>query len=356
MAKTKKIKLVSREPSDFLRELALAPGPAGFEDSAAACWRRNLEEAGIQAVVDTYGNSIATINPGGATSVMLLAHIDTIGLMVKYIDDNALICVLEIGGIDPLALIGQHVVVLSEPSLHGVIGRRPIHLEEDDDEEKGFPKICDLRVDVGASDPEELECLVPVGTPIIFQPRLELLMGNRICATGLDDRIGAWCVAEAVKRLSKSDKVKVRIHAVASVQEEIGLHGAHMAAEQLRPHLAIGVDGTFAIDTSDLDKDHYGGIVLGKGPVVGIGGSSHPTVVRGLLHTAQDAKIEIQREATPNSEGGVEADAIFRSCGGVLTGTVMIPMRYMHTPVEVVQLDDAEAAIDLLVAWCERVV
>jgi endoglucanase len=349
----RKANLVPREPSDFLRELMLAPGPAGFEDSAAACWRHNLEKAGIQSVVDTYGNSIATVNQGGATCVMLVAHIDTVGMMVKYVDDNALICISEIGGLDPLALIGQHVLVMSEPQLHGVIGRRPVHMEEDDDK---APKLYELRVDVGAADLDELERLVPVGTPIVFQPRLDTLMDNRICGTGFDDRIGVWCVAEALKRLAKSDKLKVRVHAVASVQEETGLHGAHMAAEQLRPHLAISVDGTFSIDTSDLEKNRYGGVVLGKGAVVSIGGSSHPTVVRGLLHAAADAKIQIQREAAPNSDGGIEADAIFRTCGGVLTGSVSIPVRYMHTPVEVIQLDDAQAAVDLMVAWCEKVV
>jgi endoglucanase len=349
----KKTKLVPRTPSAFLHELVCAHGPAGFEDSAAACWRRNLEASGIQTVADTYGNSIATINPGATTSVMLLAHIDTVGLMAKRIDDDALICVSEIGGLDPLALIGQHVAVMSAPLLHGVIGRRPIHLEDDDDK---MPQLYELRVDVGATDRDELERLVPIGTPIVFEPRLDTLMGNRICGTGLDDRIGAWCVAEAVKRLAKSDKLKVRVHAVASVQEETGLHGAHMAAEQLRPHLAIGVDVTFSIDTPDLDKDRYGGMALGKGVVVAIGGSSHPTVVRGLLHAAADAKVPIQREAVPNSEGYIEADAIFRACGGVLTGSLGIPVRYMHTPVEVIQLDDAEAAIDLMVAWCEGVV
>jgi putative aminopeptidase FrvX len=341
------------EPSDFLRELILAPGPAGFEDSAAACWRRNLETAGLQPVIDTYGNSIATINPAGATSVMLLAHIDTIGLMVKHIDESALICVSEIGGLDPVALIGQHVLVMTDPPLHGVIGRRPTHLESDDDKS---PELHTLRVDVGASDPKELEDLVPIGTPIVFQPRLDSLLDNRICGTSLDDRIGAWCVAEAIKRLAKSDKLKVRIHAVASIQEETGLHGAHMAAEQLRPHLALGVDVTFAIDTPDLDKERYGGVVLGKGATIGIGGSSHPTVVRGLIHAAADAKIVIQREAVPNSDGCNEADAIFRTCGGVLTGLVMIPIRYMHTSVETIQLDDAESAVDLIVAWCESVV
>jgi endoglucanase len=284
---------------------------------------------------------------------MLVAHIDTVGMMVKYVDDNALICISEIGGLDPLALIGQHVLVMSEPQLHGVIGRRPVHMEEDDDK---APKLYELRVDVGAADLDELERLVPVGTPIVFQPRLDTLMDNRICGTGFDDRIGVWCVAEALKRLAKSDKLKVRVHAVASVQEETGLHGAHMAAEQLRPHLAISVDGTFSIDTSDLEKNRYGGVVLGKGAVVSIGGSSHPTVVRGLLHAAADAKIQIQREAAPNSDGGIEADAIFRTCGGVLTGSVSIPVRYMHTPVEVIQLDDAQAAVDLMVAWCEKVV
>lgn len=340
---------------DSLRELLLAPGPSGFEDSAAACWRRNLEAAGIQSVVDTYGNSIATINPAGATSVMLLAHIDTVGLMVKRVDDDALLCLSEIGGLDPLALIGQHVVVLPDfaPPLHGVIGRRPVHLEDDDDKP---PRIHDLRVDVGASDREELERLLPVGTPIVFEPRADALRDNRVCAPGLDDRIGAWCVAEAMKRLATSDKLKIRVHAVASVQEETGLHGAHMAAEQLRPHLAIGVDVTFAIDTPDLDKDRYGGMALGKGAVVAIGGSSHPTVVRGLLHAAADAKIPVQREAVPNSDGCVEIDAIFRTCGGVLSGGLGIPVRYMHTPVEVVQLDDAQAVVDLIVAWCERVV
>lgn len=353
MSKTSKSKKNIHVPSDFLRELLLAPGPAGFEDSAAACWRRHLEAAGLPCVADTYGNSIATVNPGGATSVMLLAHIDTVGLMVKRIDDSALVCVSEIGGLDPLALIGQHVLVMSDPPVHGVIGRRPMHLEDDDEKP---PKLYDLRVDVGASDRDELERLVPIGTPIVFEPRVDTLMDNRIAATGLDDRIGAWCVAEAAKRLAKSDKLKVRVHVVASVQEETGLHGAHMAAEQLRPHLAVGVDVTFSIDTSDLEKDRYGGMALGKGAVVAIGGSSHPTVVRGLLHAAADAKVPIQREAVPNSDGCIEADAIFRTCGGVLTGAIGIPVRYMHTPVEVVQLDDAEAVVDLLVAWCERVV
>ena len=353
MGKTRKTKgVVSRTPSEFLQELVLAAGPSGFEDAAAACWRRELERAGLGTVVDTYGNSVATINPGGSTGIMLLAHIDTIGLMVKHVDEDALLCVSEIGGLDPLAVIGQHVVVLSNPPVHGIVGRRPVHLEEDDEK---MPRLSDLRVDVGASDPEDLERLIPVGTPIVFQPRIELLSGNRICATGLDDRIGAWCVAEAAKRLAKSDKLRARVHVVASVQEETGLHGAHMAAEQLRPQLAIGVDGTFAIDTFDLDKSKHGGVVLGKGPVIGIGGSSHPTVVRELVNTASEAKIALQREATPNSTGCVEADAIFRSCGGVLTGTIMVPMRYMHTPVEVVQLDDAEETVDLMVAWCERV-
>jgi len=352
MAK-KKIELVPRAPSDFLRELALAPGPSGFEDSAAACWRRELEAAGIQPVVDTYGNSIATINPAAATSIMLLAHIDTVGLMAKRIDESALICLSEIGGLDPLAMVGQHVTVLSDPPIHGVIGRRPVHLEDDDDK---APRLHELRVDVGASDPEALERIVPIGTPIVCQPRLETLMDNRVCGTGLDDRIGAWCVAEAMKRLAKSDRLRVRVHAVASVQEETGLHGAHMAAEQLRPNLAIGVDVTFSIDTPDLDKDRYGGMALGKGPVVAIGGASHPTVVRGLIHAAADAKIQIQREAVPNSDGCIEIDAIFRTCGGVLAGSLGIPVRYMHTPVEVIQLDDAEAAVDLMVAWCEGVV
>lgn len=352
MAK-RKTKLAPRTPSGFLRELVLAPGPAGFEDSAAACWRRELEVAGIQSVVDTYGNSIATVNPAAATGIMLLAHIDTVGLMAKRIDESALICLSEIGGLDPLAMVGQHVIVLSDPPLHGVIGRRPVHLEDDDDK---APRLHDLRADVGASDPEALERVVPVGTPIVCQPRLDTLMDNRVCGTGLDDRIGAWCVAEALKRLAKSDRLKVRVHAVASVQEETGLHGAHMAAEQLRPNLAIGVDVTFSIDTPDLEKDRHGGVVLGKGPVVAVGGASHPTVVRGLLHAAADAGVRIQREAVPNPDGCAEMDAVFRACGGVLAGSVGIPVRYMHTPVEVVQLDDAEAAVDLVVTWCEGVV
>jgi len=352
-AKTKNT-LTPHEVSPFLRDLMLAMGPSGFEDSAAACWRRHLEEQGIPTQADTYGNSIATINPNGSPSVMLLAHVDTVGLMVKHIDDSALICVAEIGGLDPLALIGQHVLVMTNPSLHGVIGRRPTHLEdEDEDDHDKIPKLYELRVDVGAMSKEELEKIVPIGTPIVFQPRLDCLANNRICAPGLDDRIGTWCVAEAIKRLAKSDKLKAKIYAVASVQEEIGLHGAHMASEQLRPHLALGVDVTFAIDTPDLEKDRYGGIVLGKGAAIGIGGSSHPTIVRGLQHAATDARITIQTEASPSSNGGYEADAIFRTCGGILSGLVMVPLRYMHTPVEVIQLDDALAAIDLMVAWCE---
>jgi len=352
MVKKKKTKVVPHDAPEFLKALVMAPGPSGFEDSAAACWRKYLEQYGLQVSTDTYGNSMTTINPGGQTSVMLVAHIDTIGLMVRHVDEDGLICVAEIGGLDPLALIGQHVMVMSDPPIDGVIGRRPVHLEEDDDEP---PLIHDLRVDVGACDLSDIAELVTVGTPIIFSPQFKSFMGNRVCAPGMDDRIGAWCLAEAALRLLKSDKLKARVHMVASVQEETGLHGAHMAVEQLSPRLALGIDGTFAIDTPDLSKDKYGSVRLGGGPVIGIGGSSHPMMVRELLDTAHDKGIMVQREATPNSDGCVEADAIFRSCGGVLTGTLMVPMRYMHTSVEMVQLDDAEAVVDLAVAWCERV-
>lgn len=339
--------------SEFLRDLILSPGPSGFENCAAACWRRNLEESGIHTMVDLYGNSIATVNPNATTSVMLLAHIDTIGLMVKYIDDDGFIYISEIGGFDTLALIGQHVIILSDPQVCGVIGRRPVHLEDEDDKN---PKLHDLRIDVGAKKKSEIIDFIPIGTPVVLQPKIVNLMNNRISGVGLDDRIGAWCIAEALKKLSKSDKLKVKVHAVASVQEETGLHGAHMVAEQLHPNMALGVDVTFAIDTPDLEKTHYGETSLGKGAVVSIGGSSHPHVVRELINTANDARIDIQREANPNSYGYIEADAVFRSCGGVLTGAVSIPVRYMHTSVEVIQLDDAKAVVDLIVSWCERLI
>ena len=341
---------------EFLETLVCAPGPSTFEGPASAVWRDYLLQAGIPSETDIHGNSTAIVNPSGSPSIMLAAHIDTIGFMVRHIDDDdpaldPLFCVSQIGGIDTAIALGQEVIVLAEGQpVPGVIGMRPTHLEDDDDEEDPFR----LYVDVGASDRDALERMAPIGTPIIFKPRFGRLLGNRIFGTGLDNRLGAWCVAEAMCRLATSPDCSARVCAVATVQEETGLAGARMACERLRPDLAVVVDVTFGIDTPNLSRRQHGNVRIGKGPVIAVGGAAHPLASRIMCDLAYEGKIPVQREAMAGAEGGTETDEIFKTGGGVLSGLVMVPTRYMHTPVELAQLDDAEKTTDLLVSYCER--
>ncbi|MDQ3861040.1 MAG: M42 family metallopeptidase [Actinomycetota bacterium] len=339
-----------REASyEFLKSLLSTPGPSGYERAAAEIWRA---EAGEFAEVrgDRMGNSFATLNGGGAPRVMLSGHIDEIGLMVTHVEEGGLLRFQGVGGWDPQVLVGQRVLVQTMNGVvPGVIGKKAIHVMEAD-ERKKVSEIKSLWIDIGAKDGDEAKGRVRVGdVAVVDQDVLELPNG-RIVSRSLDNRMGAFVVLEALRLLSEGESLAAEVVAVASVQEEIGLYGARGAAFGLDPDAAIAVDVTHATDTPGIPKNEHGDHSLGSGPVITRAANLSPLVTDGLIDTAEGEGIPYTLEADSRSTS-TDADAIQFTRAGIATGLVSAPNRYMHSPNEIVALEDLENCARLIAAY-----
>ncbi|MDQ3737525.1 MAG: M42 family metallopeptidase [Actinomycetota bacterium] len=339
-----------REASyEFLKSLLSTPGPSGYERAAAEIWRA---EAGEFAEVrgDRMGNSFATLNGGGAPRVMLSGHIDEIGLMVTHVEEGGLLRFQGVGGWDPQVLVGQRVLVQTMNGVvPGVIGKKAIHVMEAD-ERKKVSEIKSLWIDIGAKDGDEAKGRVRVGdVAVVDQDVLELPNG-RIASRSLDNRMGAFVVLEALRLLSEGESLAAEVVAVASVQEEIGLYGARGAAFGLDPDAAIAVDVTHATDTPGIPKNEHGDHSLGSGPVITRAANLSPLVTDGLIDIAEGEGIPYTLEADSRSTS-TDADAIQFTRAGIATGLVSAPNRYMHSPNEIVALEDLENCARLIAAY-----
>lgn len=330
----------------FLKDLTSVAGTSGFESRPAAVWRARAEAAGAVVNTDAYGNVFATFRPGGSPRVMLAGHIDEIGLLVSYVDDDGFLYVRPVGGWDPMQLIGQRVRVLGHGGdVMGLVGKKAIHLMSADDRRK-VPSMDDLWIDIGAADREEALRWARAGdTAVIEQPFIELLNG-RVASRAIDDRVGAFVALEAAQRAGGNAEVV----AVATVQEEIGGVGARAAAYALRPDLAIAIDVTHAIDTPGLEKKIHGEVPLGGGPALSAGSYVHRSVMEGLRDTAAAAGIPVSMEVSPRFTA-TDADHIAPSRAGTPSAVVSIPNRYMHSPNEMIDLADVEKTIELLASY-----
>jgi putative aminopeptidase FrvX len=339
-----------REASyEFLKSLLATPGPSGNEVAAAKVWR---EEAGRFAEVrgDRMGNSFATIGAGGSPKVMLSGHIDEIGLMITHIDDQGLLRFTGVGGWDPQVLVGQRVrIQTKDGEIPGVIGKKAIHLMEAE-ERKKVSQIKNLWIDVGAKDGAETKGMVRVGDVGVLDQDLLELPNGRIASRSLDNRMGAFVVLEALRLLSEEDGMAPEVVAVASVQEEIGLYGARGAAFGLDPDAAIAVDVTHATDTPGVSKNENGDHALGSGPVIKRASNLSPIVSEGLITAAEEAGIAYTLEADSRSTG-TDADAIQFTRAGIATGLISCPNRYMHSPNEIVDLEDLENCARLIATY-----
>jgi putative aminopeptidase FrvX len=333
----------------FLRDLLSAPGPSGHEGAPAGVWRERASGfAGVRG--DRMGNSFATLNEGGSPKVMLSGHVDEIGVVVTHVDDQGLVHFKGVGGWDPQVLVGQRIRLQTRSGeLRGVIGKKAIHLMEAEDRKKASD-IKSLWVDVGAKDAEEARGLVRVGDVGVIDQDLLDLPNDRLAARSLDNRTGAFVVLEALRLLSESGDFPAEVTAVASVQEEIGAGGARGSAYGLDPDLAIAVDVTHATDVPGASKNENGDHALGSGPVVTRASTLSPLVSDGLMDAAEREEIPYSIEADAGRTG-TDADAIHFSRAGVASGLVSVPNRYMHSPNEVVQLDDLENAARLIAAY-----
>jgi len=337
----------------FLKDLLSAPSPSGYEQPVQKVVRSFAGGFADSVRTDWHGNVIAAVNPNGFPRIMLAGHCDQIGLQVKHIDERGFVWVDSIGGWDIQMLIGQNMVVWGRHgAVPGVIARKAIHLLSPDDRKK-VPELKDLWIDLGVKDRDEARQIVAVGDPVTFELGFRALRNDLACAPGMDNKVGAWVVMTAL-RLVAEMAPQAAVFAVSTVQEEIGLRGAQTSAFSIDPQLGIAVDVTHATDCPTLDCKQYGEIGLGSGPVLYRGANVNPMVHSRLVDLARHHEIPFQPGALARGAGN-DANVLQIARGGVATGIVAIPNRYMHSPVEVISLSDLENAALLIAQFCAAV-
>ena len=337
-------------PDQFLKDLLNTPGTSGVEQKVQDVVRAFASEFSDDITTDVHGNVLATVNPGGSPTILLDAHCDQIGLIIRHIDSYGFLRVNAIGGWDMQILLGQRMVVhTDEGPIPGVIARKPIHLL-DPEERKIVPRMKDLWIDIGSASEAETRTIVRIGDTVTPEPCLRQLRNGRLSGVAMDDRTGLWVIMTALRMLAKSNP-SAKIVAVSAVQEEIGLRGAMTSSFNVNPDVAIAVDVTHATDCPGIDPNEFGKIEIGKGPVIVRGPNTNPVVFELLSMTAEEKQIPVQINALgyPASNDGA---AIQVTHGGCATGLVTIPNRYMHSPVELVAESDLEHAASLIAAFC----
>jgi len=334
-----------------LMRLLNTTSPSGDEIAAARVWRQEAEGFADEVYGDVLGSSYAVLK-GGAPRVLLAGHIDEIGLMITHIDDKGFCYFRAIGGWDSQVLVGQRIRILGRSGVvRGVIGKKPIHLMTPEDRTK-VSRIDDLWIDIGARSRDEANTLIRVGASAVIDADPFVVANGRIVGRGVDNRIGAFVVLEAV-RLLAADRPQATVAAVATAQEEITFAGAQTAAFSFDPQVAIAVDVTFATDHPRASVNSQGDITLGSGPVLTRGSANAPLVVEMLIETAEQAGIPYRMQANPSSTA-TDADAIHNARGGVATAVISIPNRYMHSPNEMIDMEDALNAARLIAAFVKR--
>jgi endoglucanase len=297
------------------------------------------------------GSSLARVaGTGGGPTLAIVGHIDEIGVIVTHIDDEGYLWFTGVGGWDPQILIAQRVVVKTRDGvIPGVIGKKPIHLLESDERDKA-PKMKDLHIDIGAAGGDAARKLVRVGDVAVVDAAPVELADGRYASRAMDDRLGAWVALETARLVAAAGGAPGDVVAVASADEENGAAGAMTTAYALEPDLAIAVDVTHATDAPGVDKRQNGDHGLGHGPVIERGTFIHPLISDLLIETAEAEGIDYRLEASGRGTY-TDADPIHVTKSGIPTGLIGIPLRYMHSPVEVMQLSDVEACAKLIAAF-----
>jgi putative aminopeptidase FrvX len=338
---------------ETLRKLLTAPGPSGYEQAPAAVFR-DAAAAFAEITYDSVGSSVARVRgTGDGPFVAVVGHIDEIGLIVHHIDDDGFLWFTGVGGWDPVILVGQRVEVSTrEGRVPGVVGKKPIHLLKDDERKKA-PELKNLHIDIGARDGDDARSMVRIGDVAVIAGEPVELPNDRVISRSMDNRLGCYVAFEAARLVAEARDAPGDVAAVAVAQEEITFGGARTTAYTLRPDIAVVVDVTFASDAPGSDDKETGRHRFGSGPVLMRGSTLDPTVFE-LLHAAGEAEGIPFTVAASARATGTDADAFHISRGGVPSAVVSVPLRYMHSPVEMVQLDDVENAARLIAAFVRR--
>jgi endoglucanase len=331
----------------FLEKFLKSSSPSGFEEKSAAIFREYIAGFSDNVRTDVTGNTIGVLNEDAPLKVMLAGHYDEIGFQVVYISDEGLLYFREVGGIDKITVPGTDVDIFTEKGpIPGVIGKKPIHLTKPADRSKAL-EISDLWIDIGAENKKAAEKLVSIGDPVATRPNFQMFGKSRLKSKGLDDKIGAFVVAETLRKLSR-EKLNVAVFGVGTVQEELGLRGATTSAFGIDPDIGIAVDVGFSTDTPDVEKKLMGDVSLGKGPIISRSADNNPVLVKKLKSTARKRKIPFQETSGYKASGGTDAARIQLTRSGVATAIISVPNRYMHTPVEICDLRDVEWCVNLI--------
>jgi endoglucanase len=332
----------------FLKRLLSTPGPSGDETAAARVWRDEAQAFADEVRTDVRGNTFALLK-GDLPRVLLAGHIDEIGVMVTHVDSDGFLWFAPVGGWDAQVLIGQRVRLLGrQGEVVGVIGKKAVHLMRSNERERAS-RIEDLWIDIGAKNRDEALAQVRVGSVGVIDAPVYEFPNGRIVSRSIDNRIGAFTVLEALRALAH-ERPAATVAAVATVQEEITFAGARTSAFAFDPQVAIVVDVTHATDHPEASKRQMGEIRLGGGPVISRGSAGSPVVFEMLVSLAEREGIPYVVEASPRATG-TDADAIHLSRGGVATGIISIPNRYMHSPNEMIALEDVDHAVRLIAAF-----
>lgn len=343
------------ESLDFLERIVNAPSPSGYEQPAANVYRAYTEPLADQVTTDIHGNVAAVLNPSAAMRVMLAGHMDEIGFIIHYIGEEGLLYFQGIGGHDSVIPVGQRVWIHGKSRTPGVIGRTAIHLQNEE-ERKKKPELKDLWIDIGATSRAEAEEAVSLGEVVTFQYEFQTLLGDRATARGFDDKMGSFVVAEALRLLKQDGGLDpdVAVYAVATVQEEIGLRGARTSSFSIAAQTGLAVDVNHAIDYPGVSKTRYGQIEIGKGPTVSRGPNTNHVTFGLITRAAMEEGIPYQVSVNPGGTG-TDANAMQLNRDGMATGLLGVPLRYMHTPCELLSLKDVEDCARLMAAYCRRV-
>jgi endoglucanase len=341
---------------ELLQQLLTAAGPSGHETDPARVWREGCAGFAQEVRADHVGSSLARVAarpPGGGPVLAVVGHIDEIGLHVTHIHEDGYLHFGQVGGWDPIILVGQRVSVSTrDGAIPGVVGRKPIHLLKDEDRKK-VPELKELHIDIGARNAEEARELVRIGDVAVIDAAPVELPNGRLVSRALDNRVGCYVAAEAARLVAAAGGAPGDVVALAVAQEETTFAGSRTSTFALEPDLAIAVDVTFATDQPGVELGERTKHTLGSGPVVARGTTLHPRIFELLSEAGEQEGIAFTVESLGRGTG-TDADAIHITRAGVPTGLISVPLRYMHSPVELVCLDDVDAAARLIAAFAQR--
>jgi endoglucanase len=340
------------ESFKFLADLIRTPSPSGAEQAVAQLYRNYVSAHVDRIEGDVHGNVIASINPDAPMKVMIAGHMDEIAFTIRHINEDGLLFFGTIGGHDAPVPVGQMVWVHGKERLAGAVGRKAIHLLAPDEKTR-TPQFHELWVDIGATSREEAAEVVSLGDAVTYQYELCRLLGHRVAARAFDNKAGLFIVAETLRLLGTEGGLDpaVGVFGLGTVQEEVGSRGAQTATFEIDPQSAIAVDMDQALDYPGISKLEHGSMDVGKGPSISRGPNTNPIVFELLLAAAKQEgiphQIQVAGRPTPTDAKAMQVSGKARAAG-----LVGVPLRYMHTPCEVLDMRDVEKCVQLLATYC----